>query len=447
MHGNIIGNGDAIVQNLANVFNNLLTAINNVVKSEGFQNWLNNCSDKFRVISEKIAEIDWQPLIDALSNIGQNIGNIVLDILIGLVDIFKWLVENPIVAEIILGIAFAIGVLSTAYSIWATVTGVLTAVSTALNIAILPLIAIIVGIIAVIALIVVAIMNWDTIIRALKDTWDWIKQKAIEIWNAIADFFKELWQKICDTIENVWNGIKNFLSNLWNEILNIVKTVFNAVATFFSNIWNGIKNVVSTVWNAITSTISNVINGIRNTISNVLNGIKTIWNNIWTGLKTTVTNIFNGIWNTIKNIINSILSGIEGMANGVVNGINAVVKALNRLKFDIPDWIPGLGGKRFGFNIGMIPRVSLPRLAKGGVLTEATTVIAGEYSGAKTNPEIVTPQNIMRDTFEDVLSNYGGNGQPLHVTIQYLGKEIFDDTIDYINQKTRRTGKCVIKVN
>ena len=464
---NYNGNGDAIVQNLANTFNNLLTAINNVVQSEGFQNWLNNCSDKFRVISEKIAEIDWQPLIDALSSIGESIGTVALDILSGLVDVFKWLVENPIVAEIILGIAVAIGVLSTAYGIWATVTGVLTAVSTALNIAILPLIAIIVGIIAVIALIVVAIMNWDTIIKALKDTWEWIKQKAVEIWNAIADFFKNLWQKICDTVKSVWNGIKEFfvnlwnsimdkiktvwngikefLSNLWNGILNIVKTVFNAVATFFSNIWNGIKNVVSTVWNAITNTISKVINGIKNTISNVLNGIKTVWNNIWTGLKTTVTNIFNGIWNTIKNIINSILGGIEGMANGVVNGINTIVKALNKLKFDIPDWIPGLGGKTFGFNIGMIPRVSIPRLAKGGVLTEATTVLAGEYSGAKTNPEIVTPQNIMRETFEDVLSDFNsGNGQPVHITIQYLGKEIFDDTIDYINSKTRRTGKNTI---
>ena len=100
-----------------------------------------------------------------------------------------------------------------------------------------------------------------------------------------------------------------------------------------------------------------------------------------------------------------------------------------------------------GVHVGIMNTLSLPRLAKGGVLTEATTVLAGEYSGARTNPEIVTPQNIMRDTFEDVLSNYSGNGQPLHVTIQYLGKEIFDDTIDYINQKTRRTGKCVINVN
>ena len=445
MHGNIIGNGDAIVQNLANAFNNLLTAIKNVVESEGFQNWLKNCSDKFRVISEKIVEIDWQPLIDALSNIGQNIGTVALDILSGLVDIFKWLVENPIVAEIILGIAVAIGVLSTAYGIWATVTGVLTAVSTALNIAILPLIAIIVGIIAVIALIVVAIMNWDTIIKALKDTWEWIKQKAIEIWNAIADFFKNLWQKICDTVKTVWNEIKEFLSNLWNGILNIVKTVFNAVAIFFSNIWNGIKNVVSTVWNAITSIISNVINGIKNTISNVLNGIKNIWNNVWNGLKTTVTNIFNGIWNTIKRIINSILGGIEGMANGVVKGINKVISVMNNLSFDIPDWVPGMGGKKFGFNIGYMSEVSLPRLAKGNVAYEKTLAIFGEYAGVSNNPEITAPQNIMRETFEDVLSNYNNENsdRPINLTVNVGSTKLGQILLDNLRDMKRQSGKDI----
>ena len=436
---NYNGNGNIIVQNLANAFNNLLTAINNVVQSEGFQIWLNNCSDKFRVISEKLAEIDWQPLVDALSNIGENIGTLALDILSGLVDIFKWLVKNPIVAEIILGIAVAIGVLSTAYGIWATVTGILTAVSTALNIAILPLIAIIAGIIAIIALIVVAIMNWDSIIRALKVTWDWIKQKAMEIWNAIADFFKNLWQGICDTVKNIWNGIKDFLSNLWNGILNIVKTIFNAIATFFSNVWNNIRGTVLAVWTGIKITISTVITNIKDKISTVLNNIKTVWNNIWTTIGNVVKNIWNGIWSAIKNVINSILGGIESFVNGTIKGINKLLSGISKVANAV--------GSLIGLNpISLqLSTISIPRLAKGGVLTEATTVLAGEYSGAKTNPEIVTPQNIMRDTFEDVLSDFNsGNGQPLHVTIQYLGKEIFDDTIDYINSKTRRTGKNTI---
>ena len=135
----------------------------------------------------------------------------------------------------------------------------------------------------------------------------------------------------------------------------------------------------------------------------------------------------------------SILGGIEGFVNGTIKGINKLLSGISSVANAV--------GSLIGLNpISLqISTISLPRLAKGGVLTEATTVLAGEYSGAKTNPEIVTPQNIMRDTFEDVLSDFNsGNGQPVHITIQYLGKEIFDDTIDYINSKTRRTGKNTI---
>jgi uncharacterized protein YidB (DUF937 family) len=36
-------------------------------------------------------------------------------------------------------------------------------------------------------------------------------------------------------------------------------------------------------------------------------------------------------------------------------------------------------------------------LAKGGVLTEPTLAMMGEYAGAQTNPEIVAPQNVLQD--------------------------------------------------
>ena len=429
---NYNNNGDVIVQNLANAFNNLLGAINNVVQSPEFQEWLNNCSDKFREISEKIASIDWQPLVDALFQIGQNIGTLALDILSGLVDIFKWLAENPIVAEIILGIAIAIGVLSTAFSVITGVVGAFKIAMDLLNISLLPLIGIIAAIIAVIALIVVAIMNWDTITQALANTWEWIKQKAQEIWNAIAEFFTNLWNQICNTAKSIWNTIKDFFINVWTSI-----------SDFFSNIWNGIKNVATTVWNGIKTGISNVINGIKNTISNVLNSIKTIWNNIWNGLKNTVTNIFNGIWNFIKGIINSILGGIEGMANGVINGINWVIRALNNLSFDVPDWVPGIGGSRWGFNISELSQVSLPRLAKGAVLKIPTIAEMAEYPGASTNPEIVTPQNIMEETFDRVLSRYQDNtsSQPIYLTVNVGNTKLGQILLDDLRGMKRRSGK------
>ena len=64
-------------------------------------------------------------------------------------------------------------------------------------------------------------------------------------------------------------------------------------------------------------------------------------------------------------------------------------------------------------------------------------------TNAKIEPVRVPSQNLS-ETLEDILANQSNNGQPLHVTIQYLGKEIFDDTIDYINSKTRRTGRNTI---
>ena len=423
---NYNGNGDAIVQNLANAFNNLLTAINNVVQSEGFQNWLNNCSDKFRVISEKLAEIDWQPLVDALSNIGQNIGTLALDILSGLVDIFKWLVKNPIVAEIILGIAVAIGVLSTAYSIWATVTGVLTAVSTALNIAILPLVAIIAGIVAVIALVVVAIMNWGAISEWLGQKFQEAKEAITNAFQNIGQWFSDRWNDICNAFSDVGNWFKEKFNNAKEGVQN----AFQNVGNWFGDRKRDITNTFSNIGSWFKGKFQDAYNGIRNVFSN----IGSFFGNIWNGIKNTFsalgTKIGNAISGAVKSGINGVISLIERTINSAIRLINGGIRLINL--------IPGV-------YVGSINTLSLPRLAKGGVLTEATTVIAGEYSGAKTNPEIVTPQNIMRDTFEDVLSNYSGNNndRPIYLTVNVGDKKLGQILLDDLRDKKRRTGKDI----
>lgn len=80
----------------------------------------------------------------------------------------------------------------------------------------------------------------------------------------------------------------------------------------------------------------------------------------------------------MKNVINTIINGIEFMVNRVVDGINNMINALNRLSFDIPDWVPQLGGKSFGLSIPTIPTVSIPRLANGGITTGSTLANIGE---------------------------------------------------------------------
>ncbi len=186
------------------------------------------------------------------------------------------------------------------------------------------------------------------------------------------------WNGIKDIFMGVFNAIYAFIGAIWAAISGIFSTVLNTIYAIFSTIFNGIKSLVITIFNGIKTAITTVMTGIKSGISTALNTIKTIWSNIWTSMKTTVVTIFNGIWSAIKGVINSIIGGVEGMANAVVNGINTVIDAMNNLSFDIPDWVPGMGGKTFGFSIPKLSTVSLPRLATGGIVDGATPLIAGE---------------------------------------------------------------------
>lgn len=414
-------NGTKIIQGIANIIDNITNAILNLVSSTGFQKFLDGVLSAFSGIVQLL-----DPIISGFSDMAEKILEIVFstigNVLKSIGDALQTIAQNETAVEVLKSIGEAIAIVVSAIILWNGVQAILNGLMGLFTIITSPITLIILAITAAITAIILIIKNWGS----------------------ISEWFQNLWEKITDKLQETWNNVKDFFVNTFNSIMDFFVNKWNAIKEFFINLCISIYLKQQEIWNNIKNCISNIINAIKTTISNVLNGIKNIWNNCWNGLKNTVTSIFNGIWNTIKKVINSILGGIEGMANGVVNGVNLVIRTLNKLKFTIPDWVPGLGGKTFGFNLSEMNKITLPRLAKGNVAYDKTLAIFGEYAGASNNPEITTPQNIMRDTFEDVLSNYEGNGQHVHVTIQYLGKKIFDDTIDYINSKTRRTGKNTI---
>ena len=50
-----------------------------------------------------------------------------------------------------------------------------------------------------------------------------------------------------------------------------------------------------------------------------------------------------------------------------------MIKKLNAISVTAPDWIPGLGGKTFGFNLNEIPQ-----LADGGTAVQPGIALVGE---------------------------------------------------------------------
>lgn len=196
--------------------------------------------------------------------------------------------------------------------------------------------------------------------------------------STIKTIFETIWNAIKTTVTTIWNAIKSVITTTINTISTTISTVLNTIKTVFSTIFTSVKTTVSTIFGSIKSTITTTMGTISSGISTALNGIKTVWANVWGTMKTTVVNIFNGIWSSIKGVINSIIGGVEKMANGVIRGLNGMIRALNKLSFDVPDWVPEIGGETFGFNISTIGEISIPRLATGGVIDKATLAMVGE---------------------------------------------------------------------
>lgn len=94
--------------------------------------------------------------------------------------------------------------------------------------------------------------------------------------------------------------------------------------------------------------------------------------------KTNMENVWSAIVEVFKKPINAVIGFINKLVEGVVTGVNTIIKALNNLSFDVPDWVPILGGKTFGFNLNELVAPQIPLLAKGGTLSSTGSVIVGE---------------------------------------------------------------------
>ena len=93
-------------------------------------------------------------------------------------------------------------------------------------------------------------------------------------------------------------------------------------------------------------------------------------------------NFWIGLWEGIKSGAKLGVNGLIGILNGIISAMNTLINGANKIKFDVPSWVPGIGGKKFGFNIPTIG--SIAYLAKGGTLVDGTAVVG------ENGPEILS---------------------------------------------------------
>lgn len=209
-----------------------------------------------------------------------------------------------------------------------------------------------------------------TAIEGIVQPFVWIFQNWQTVWNNICGFVSTIWNIIVGVVTAYINTMNAIISAIVNTIMAIISPIVNwinsviiqPIANFFSGLWNGIVNMVRGFIGSVMAVILPIANWINNTI---IQPIARFFAGLWNGIVQGVSGLAAGI----KNVFSSIVGIIKAPINAIIGGVNAVIRGLNSIK--VPDWVPGLGGAHPNFP-------TIPMLAKGGVVDNATMAIIGE---------------------------------------------------------------------
>ena len=381
--------------------------------------------------------------------------------------------------------------------------GIAAAATWALNgaIAVLtsPITLVIAAIAALIGVGVLLYQNWDTVVEFAKTAWQGLSDFISGICQAIGDFFSGLWTKLqeifepigqwfsekfqegWDAIVNIFSGIGEWFSGVfqgaWDAIVNIFTPigswfgqrwadVTNALANIgawftdmFQKAWTGLTNIFSKLgswfgerWNDVTSALANVSAWFGNMFTSAYNALKNAFSSIggfFSGVWSTVQSIFvnagqkvgSAVGGAFRSAVNAVLGTIENVVNGFIGMINGVLDTVRGL--------PGLGW------VGSVGYVSLPRLARGGIVDSPTVAMIGEAG-----KEVVMPlentgflQTMGRVVGGAVVNALGG-GLPQSggfsgsgdIVIMIGGHEFGRVAIQEINREQERAGQVLLNI-
>ena len=274
---------------------------------------------------------------------------------------------------------------------------------------------------------------WDDISTAVTKAWEGLSKGASKAWKDLTESAKVTFGNLKSNISDVVTGIKNAWNNAWSAVKTATSEAWGKLKTSASNGINNIKTGIANGWTnikkgwsaGITALKTGFINGwnnikksasagitnLKTRLTNGVNAIKTAWLDIWGRIKKGTSNIINGMWKGIKGTINGMIGGIEALANGVIKGLNAIIGALNNLKIEIPDWVPGFGGEKFQMNIPKMNPIAIPKLAQGGYVKPNTPQLA-MIGDNRHYGEIVSPEDKMYEiTLKAMLDAFSKFGQ------------------------------------
>ncbi|MEF2969234.1 hypothetical protein V3851_26020 [Paenibacillus sp. M1] len=299
--------------------------------------------------------------------------------------------------------------------------------------------------------------------------WDEWGGKIVDGVKKALDGIKDLWSSLWDGfLEPFVSNMLEMLTWLWDEhlkglvdeigvfigklidgaleiynkfILPLISYLVDKLGPTFSNIFSLIGDVIGTALAVIVDVAKGIIKALGGIIDFIVGVFTGDWEKAWEGIKT----VFSGIFDAVVGIF-------KGAINLIIDALNFMIRQLNKVKIDIPDWVQDLtgAGETFGFNIPTIPK-----LAKGGLAYGPTLAMVGDNRGAAADPEVISPLSKLQEML-------GGSNQAVvevlmlildairnqdnRAVLQIGETEFGKAAIKAINSAQRQAGRTLLNV-
>ena len=273
---------------------------------------------------------------------------------------------------------------------------------------------------------------WDTIVAIFQGIWDGI----VAIFTPLGEWFASRWNDITSALANVGTWFTDMFQKAWTGLTNI----FSGLGSWFGGKWADVKNALSNV----ASWFEDIFSRAYNAVTNAFSSIGSFFSGVWDTVKSIFVNagqmVGDAVGGAFRSAVNAVLGTIENVVNGFISMINGVIGMINK--------IPGV-------SLGGIGYVSLPRLARGGIVDSPTVAMIGEAG-----KEVVMPlentgflQTMGRIVGGAVVNALGG-GLPQSggfsgsgdIVIMIGGHELGRVAIQEINREQERAGQVLLNI-
>ena len=250
---------------------------------------------------------------------------------------------------------------------------------------------------------------WDTLVQAIDDLWtEHLKplvdeildfagtfvEAALKIYNEFIDpIVKWIIQYIAPIVQKYIglgiNAIKLIIGviiDACKATVEAFKGIINFITAVFSGDWEAAWDAIKDIFDAFGKYLVDIWEGVGEFIIELLDSLVGIFEDTWVLIKEVwgrvstwfEENVITPLKDAFKEGINFLIGLAEGFANSFIKAINFIIDAFNKLSFEVPDWVPIIGGQSFGFGIPSVSEIAIPRLAKGGIVDSATIAMIGE---------------------------------------------------------------------